>query len=353
MPGKALGPAVSAKIPGVRCISAFLRKRFKQTSLRETLGINTLSSRVDYFMSVGFIRRRFASVTVGFVLFAGATARAQNTTQNVLQNSKENSFRAELSALEAKNGGRLGVSALDTGSNRRLSYRADERFAMCSTHKFITVSAILKMVDLGTIKIDEHIHYSNADILSYAPITRQHLKTGFMTVGALCQAAIEWSDNTAANLLLGLIGGPSGWTRFARSIGDDVSRLDRTEPTLNTATPGDPRDTTSPAMMAHDLDSILLRNILSGPSRQLLTDWMLDNQITNSLLRAGMPKGWRVADKSGSGDNGTRNDVGLILPPLPRRPIIAAVYYTNSREAAHLRDALIAKTGQIIAQTFV
>lgn len=304
-------------------------------------------------MSFRFPRRGLASLTASFVLFGGISAQAQSIVLGAQQKLEEKNFKAALAVLEAKNGGCLGVLALDTASGLRLSYHADERFSMCSTHKFITVAAILKMVDCGTLKLDRNIHYDKADILSYAPITIQHLKIGSMTVGALCQAAIEWSDNTAANLLLALIGGPPGWTRFARSIGDDVSRLDRNEPTLNTATPGDPRDTTTPAAMAKDLHVILLGNILSLPSRQLLTDWMLGNQITNDLLRAGMPQGWRVADKSGSGDNGTRNDIGLILPPLPRRPIIATVYYTDSPEPAPLRDALIAKTGQIIAQAFI
>lgn len=303
-------------------------------------------------MPFRLVRRRFMPLTASFVLWGGTMAQAQ-TVKPARQQPDENSFSAELAALEAKNGGRLGVLALDTASGHRLGYHADERFAMCSTHKFITVAAILKMVDRGTIKLSEQIHYNQADILSYAPITSQHLKAGFMTVGALCQAAIEWSDNTAANLLLALVGGPSGWTHFVRSIGDNVSRLDRNEPTLNTAIPGDPRDTTTPTAMARDLDTILLGHVLSSSSRRLLTDWMLDNQITNNLLRAGVPKGWRVADKSGSGDHGTRNDIGLILPPSPRPPIIACVYYTDSPQPAPLRDALIAKTGQIITHAFL
>lgn len=303
-------------------------------------------------MSFRFARRSFVPLTASLVFFGVAHVEAKTAIPGTKQQLDEDSFKTELAMLEAKNGGRLGVSALNTASGYRLSYHADERFAMCSTHKVLTVAAILKMVDLGTIKLNRQIHYDKADILSYAPITSQHLKIGFMTVSALCQAALEWSDNTAENLLLMLIGGPSGWTHFVRSIGDDVSRLDRNEPTLNTAIPGDLRDTTTPAAMVHDLDTVLLGNVLSSSSRQLLTHWMQDNQITNSLLRAGMPKGWHVADKSGSGENGTRNDIGLILPPSPRRPIVASVYYTGSPQPPPLRDALIAKIGTIIVQTF-
>lgn len=298
-------------------------------------------------------RRRFVHFSVSFAVLGGGIAQAQSVQADSHRPPQEAAFSTALGTLEAKYGGRLGVMAYEPGTDRQLAFRADERFAMCSTHKALTVAAILQLVDRGALKLDKHIHYSQADLLSYAPVTRKNIGAGFMTVGALCQAAIDWSDNTAENLLLTLIGGPSGWTRFARSIGDKRSRLDRNEPTLNTAIAGDPRDTTTPAAMAHDLDVILLGNVLSVSSRQLITTWMLDNQITNSLLRAGVPPGWRVADKSGSGDNGTRNDIGLIMPPSPHRPIIACVYYTASPQVPAQRDAVIAQTGKIIADYFV
>ena len=256
-----------------------------------------------------------------------------------------------LEALEAKNGGRLGVVALDTASERRIDYRADERFAMCSTHKFLTAAAILAMVDAGHMELDRRTAYGQADLLEYAPIARKNLGAGFMTVDALCAAAIEWSDNTADNLLLGLIGGPEGWTRYVRSIGDSVSRLDRTEPTLNTAIPGDPRDTTTPDAMVRNLNAILLGSALSEASRTRLKDWMFASAITDTLLRAGLPKGWRVGDKSGSGDHGTRNDVGMILPP-DGAPILAAVFYTESTAPFASREKVIADAGRLIAESF-
>ena len=297
-------------------------------------------------------RRNFVHLAASFTIIGGGLAQAQGVKPAAHQPPAEQAFSTALAALEAKNGGRLGVMAFEPSSGRRLSFHADERFAMCSTHKFLTVAAILQLVDRGDLTLNKHIHYSQADLLSYAPITRQNLRAGSMTVGALCQAAIDWSDNTAANLLLALIGGPAGWTRFARAIGDDKSCLDRTEPTLNTAIPGDPRDTTTPAAMARDLDVILLGDVLSKSSRRLLTAWMLDNQITDHLLRAGVPQGWRVADKSGSGDHGTRNDIGLIFRAFPQPPIIACVYYTDSPQAAPQRDTLIANVGKMIAAHF-
>lgn len=297
-------------------------------------------------------RRAFSCLTASALALGALPAWAQEVGASSAAEAKLLQAQTEIADLERKNGGRLGVFALDTRSGRQISYRTNEAFAMCSTHKFLTAAAILTLVDHGKLTLDQPIYYTQADILDYAPITKAHLKQGFMTVADLCAAAIEWSDNTAANLLLKLINGPAGWTHFARSIGDDASRLDRIEPSLNEATPGDVRDTTTPKAMAEDLRAVLLGPVLTSPSRRLLEGWMLDNQITNMLLRAGMPKGWRVADKSGSGDNGTRNDIGLILPSTPRAPIIASVFYTDSPQGAATRDALIAQVGRIIASSF-
>jgi beta-lactamase class A len=278
-------------------------------------------------------------------------ARAQNAAADPRSEAHLAQAQAAIRSLEARNGGRLGVVAVHTGSGGRISYRGDERFAMCSTHKFLTAAAVLAMVDRGEITLTQHVSYGHADLLDYAPVTRKNVDTGFMTVDGLCAAAIEWSDNTAENLLLKLIGGPPGWTRYARSIGDTVSRLDRFEPELNTAIPGDPRDTTTPDAMTRDLHAVLLGTTLAGATRARLQSWMLDSKITRTLLRAGLPQGWRVADKSGSGDTGTRNDIGLILPPSAA-PILAAVYYTQSTEPLAARETLVAETGRIIAQTF-
>jgi beta-lactamase class A len=253
-------------------------------------------------------------------------------------------------ALEAASGGRLGVAALDTGTGRTIGHRVDERFAMCSTHKLLTAAAILAMVDQGQIKLGTLVPFTTADLLDYAPVTRKNIDAGLMTVDALCQAVLQWSDNTAENLLLGRIGGPAGWTGFVRSIGDTTSRLDRSEPALNTAIPGDPRDTTTPRAMLRDLDVVLIGTALSSTSRSRLRNWLLNGRITDSLLRAGLPEGWRVGDKSGSGERGTRNDVGIILPPA-RAPILAAVFYTETNLQAAARDRVIADAGAIIART--
>ena len=243
--------------------------------------------------------------------------------------------------IEAANGGRIGVAALDTGSGRHIAYRADERFPMTSTHKLLSAAAVLAQIDRGRLQRDQRVTYGAADMLDYAPIARQHLDQGFMTLEELGMAAVAWSDNTAGNLLLEQIGGPAGWTIFARQLGDVLSRLDRTEPTLNTAIPGDPRDTTTPARMLANMKILLFGDALSGEARALLLGWMLDSPTTAKLMRAGAPSGWRVADKSGAGDNGTRNDIGALLPG-GRRPLLLAIYQTGSKQPAPVRDDVIA-----------
>ncbi|RQS16055.1 class A beta-lactamase [Burkholderia sp. Bp9002] len=298
-------------------------------------------------------RRSFCLAAFGLAL--GVTLPARGQVAVSARASEKDKMTSEaldsIRSLEMSRGGRLGVAVLDTGSGRRLQYRADESFAMCSTHKFLSAVAVLSLVDQGKLALDKPVKYGNADLLDYAPVAREHVERGFMTVDELCAAATVWSDNTAANLLLELLGGPAGWTRFARSIGDDASRLDRTEPALNSAIPGDPRDTTTPDAMLANLKMTLLGTVLSESSREKLQSWMLSGTITDTLLRAGVPLEWRVGDKSGAGKNGTRNDIGIIFPP-DASPILAAIYYTESTGSLASREEVIAEVGGIIAETF-
>jgi beta-lactamase class A len=222
---------------------------------------------------------------------------------------------------------------------------------MCSTHKWIVGAAILLGVEQGRFRLDQRVPYSLADILDYAPVTKKNLSAGFMTLEALCEAAVRWSDNTADNLLLKLLGGPHEWTRFARSIGDEVSRLDRFEPELNSSIPGDPRDTSSPRAMNHALAAVMFGNALDDASRAYLKRWMLDGEITKNLLAAGLPAGWHVVDKSGSGPNGTRNDVGILYPPRAA-PTVISVFSTGSPKPIAERERIIAECARIVARQF-
>jgi beta-lactamase class A len=264
---------------------------------------------------------------------------------------REKSASAYIAEIEERTGARIGVSALDTGSGKRLDHRSAERFPMCSTFKFLAAAAVLKRVDNGQERLDRFISYGPKDILEYAPVTKAHLNDGGMTLGALCAAAIEQSDNTAGNLLLDVIGGPEGLTNFARIIGDEKTRLDRKEPELNSAIPGDERDTTTTAGMCSDLQRLLLGNVLSESSRHQLEDWLRHNETGALMIRAGVPKTWSVGDKTGRGTNGATNDIAIIRPP-GRAPILVAIYSIGSTSSADDRAATVAEAARIIVEFF-
>ena len=254
-------------------------------------------------------------------------------------------------ALEMRLGGRLGVAAVDIGSSRRLEHRAGERFPMCSTFKLLAASAVLHRVDEKKEQLTRFIPYTKADLLEYAPITREHVNEGGMTLAALCAAAVEYSDNTAANLLLQTIGGPEGLTRYARSLGDEQTRLDRLEPHLNSAVPGDERDTTTPAAMVGNLRTLLLGDALSQSSRQLLDRWLADNKTGGEMIRAGLPNDWKIGDKTGRGENGATNDIAIIRPP-GKSPILLAIYFVGSTASPKARLTAIADVARIVVETF-
>ena len=263
------------------------------------------------------------------------------------------SVKERIAAIEKRIGGRLGVAALDTGTGKRIEYRADERFAMCSTFKFLAVAAVLKRVDAGQDSLDRRIPYGPRDLQDYAPVAKQHIGEGAMSLSALCEAAIEYSDNTAANLILPIIGGPAGVTRFARSIGDPITRLDRTEPTLNVVAVGDPRDTTSPSSMQDDMNRILLGDVLSARARELLVSWLVACKTGDGRIRAGVPSGWRVGDKTGTwsdGGRGSANDIAILWPPN-RPPILVTSYLTDAKAPADARNAAHAEIGRIVSET--
>lgn len=254
----------------------------------------------------------------------------------------------QLRQIEAKSGGRLGVAIFDSHSGQTYAYRGDERFPMCSTFKLLASAFVLKRVDQGKEQLTRRIRYQKTDLVPYSPVTEQHTGAGGMTVAELCEAAITQSDNTAANLLLHSFGGPAQLTAYMRASGDKMTRLDRIEPHLNEAAPGDPRDTTTPAAMVSSLREILLGGNLSSTSRQQLTDWLLANKTGDKRLRALLPSGWRVADKTGTGDQGTANDIGMLLSP-DGTPLLVASYLTGAPGPAAARDAVHAQVGRLAA----
>lgn len=262
---------------------------------------------------------------------------------------------AQIAALEASLGGRIGVSALDSGSGRRIDHRGDERFAMCSTFKWLLVATVLARTDEGALALSQSISYTADDLPSHSPITRVHLGQGAMDVEALCTAAVEESDNGAANLLLRTIGGPASVTEYARSIGDPLTRLDRTELSLNENRPGDQRDTTTPNAAVADLHRVLLADALRPRSRERLIGWMRNCQTGLDRLRAGLPPGWVVADKTGTGTGtgatSAANDIAVAWPP-GHPPIVIASYISGSLAPLEKQSAAHARIGRIVGTAF-
>jgi beta-lactamase class A len=255
---------------------------------------------------------------------------------------------SQFAAIEQQIGGRLGVTALDTGNGRRIEYRAAERFPICSTFKFLLAAAILQQGDREPL--DRRLSYGADDLLEWAPITKRHLSEGGMAVRDLCSAAMEYSDNTATNLLLRALGGPSKLTEYLRGLGDPVTRLDRTEPSLNSAVAGDPRDTTTPGAMVANLKLLLLDGRLSMDSQDQLEAWLAANTTGAKRIRAGLPPPWRTGDKTGTGKNGAAGDIAIVRPP-GRAPILIAIYLVGSSSDADQINGAIARAASLIAQS--
>jgi|AraplaMF_Cvi_mLB_1032043.scaffolds.fasta_scaffold00447_3 beta-lactamase class A len=254
----------------------------------------------------------------------------------------------QLADLEKKTGGRLGVSVLDTETNISLGYREAERFALCSTYKALAVGFVLARVDQGVEKLDRRVTYGKDVVVTYSPETEKHAGTDGMTIAQLCGAAITLSDNTAGNLLLDSFGGPSALTAWLRTTGDTETRLDRKEPDVNQAIKDDPRDTTTPDSMLDTIGLLTLGNTLSETSRDQLSNWLVNNTTGNARLRAGLPKEWKVGDKTGTGQNGSYADVAVIWP-TDRGPILVTTYVGEATAPAKDIEAVFAEVAKIIA----
>ncbi|MFM0038399.1 class A beta-lactamase [Paraburkholderia strydomiana] len=284
---------------------------------------------------------------LGKTMKAGGPARGRELAD-------AEAIRERLARIEAASGGRLGVSIVDTTTSLHAGLRADERFPMCSTFKLLVAGAVLTRVDRGQEDLQRRVVFSASDLVPNSPGTSRHTRelTGDagMSIGELCKAALTLSDNTAANLLLASFGGPAAVTAFARSLGDGMTRLDRIEPALNEAIPGDPRDTTTPNAMLGNLRELVLGEHLSAASRAQLLAWLAANQTGGSRLRAKLPEDWGVGDKTGTGERGTANDIAILWPP-GRGPVLVTVYLTETDGDATRSNAAIANVGALVAQS--
>ena len=279
-------------------------------------------------------------------ILGGACALAFAAAQ--VRQSAHSDTRRQLGDIEAELGGRIGVGAVDTRNGARLDHRGDERFAMCSTFKWLLAAAVLVKHDQSGAILDRHLAYGPKDLLAHSPVTQEHVAEGSLPIVELGKAVVETSDNTAANTLLRFIGGPAALTRYLRTIGDHTTRLDRAEPSLNSNIPGDPRDTTTPNAMIVTMQTLLVGNALSTASRDMLLTWMKNCQTGLHRLRAGLPPTWTVGDKTGTGDHGAANDIAIIWPPQ-RPPILVAAYLSESHASPEVLDAAHARIGTIVA----
>jgi len=257
--------------------------------------------------------------------------------------------RERFEQLEASSGGRLGVAALNTADGSYVGYRESERFPMCSTFKLLVVALVLKRSMAERSLLDERVRYGDADLVANSPVTKRRVGEG-MTIGELSAAALQHSDNTAAKLLLTAVGGPEVLNQFALSIGDEWFDLLRGEPEVNASVPGDMRDTTTPRAMMLDVQKLLLADdVLGSQQREQLKAWMLGNVTGAARIRAAVPgSGWLVADKTGSGDYGTANDVAVVYPPSAA-PFVVAVYFTGVMPKQTLpRDEVVVEAARIV-----
>ncbi|WSL21477.1 class A beta-lactamase [Streptomyces sp. NBC_01283] len=250
----------------------------------------------------------------------------------------------EFKALERKFDARLGVYAVDTGTGHEVAYNAGERFAYNSTFKALAAGAVLRKYSLSGL--DRKITYSKDDLVANSPVTEKHVDTG-MTLGELCDAAVRYSDNTAANLLFDRLGGPKGLNAVLKKMGDDVTRMDRIEPDLSTWVPGEKRDTSTPRALAKDLRAFVLGDALRKGERAQLTKWLRTNTTGDNTIKAGVPKNWVVGDKTGTGSYyGARNDIAVVWPP-DGAPIVMSILSNRGKKDAEPSDKLIAEAASV------
>jgi beta-lactamase class A len=273
------------------------------------------------------------------------TGGTNQTSENIT--AKETTME-KFEQLEKEYDARLGVYAIDTGTKETVEFREDERFAYTSTSKALATAVLLKQNPISVL--EEIRTFTNEDIVTYSPITEDFVNKG-MSLGKIAEAAMQYSDNTAGNLLFEELGGPDGFEKALRESGDTITMADRIEPDLNEAIPGDSQDTSTPKALATTLEVFGISEYLPADKQEIFTNWLKGNTTGDSLIRAGVPEGWEVGDKSGAGGYGTRNDIAIVWPPN-REPIIIAIMSSRNEENASFNDELIAKATKVIAQAF-
>ncbi|MEE2709375.1 MAG: class A beta-lactamase [Gemmatimonadota bacterium] len=283
------------------------------------------------------------SVVPLLIMFSLSLPARSQDTDGLIQTVKQ---------VEKALGTRIGIAVYDEESGRNWQYHADDRFPMASTFKTLACAALLSLVDEGKERLERVVTFDESDLVAYSPVTKKHADARGMTLSELCEATMFVSDNSAANFILRAVGGPDALTEFVRSIGDEVTRLDRWEPDLNQARPCDKRDTTTPNAMALTIRKLVLGDVLSNESREMLATWLKGNQVGDTLFRSGVPGDWVVGDRTGAGGYGSRAIAAIMWPPK-QRPVIATVYLTETEASFDSRNAAIAKIGASIASMVI
>ncbi|MUK69667.1 class A beta-lactamase [Aliivibrio fischeri] len=265
-------------------------------------------------------------------------------------NAIAGSLTQNIEAIELSSGGYIGVSVLNTETNKMWEYKGDQRFPMMSTFKTLACAKMLYDSSVGGIDKYKTTTITKEQIMPWSPIT-EPLVDHMITTKKACEATMLMSDNTAANIVLNEIGGPSSLTQFLRAIGDDKTRLDRIEPELNEAKNGDKRDTTTPVAMSKTLNVLLFGNTLNPQDKQTLKSWMMNNKVSDPLLRSTLPSNWSIADRSGAGGFGSRGITAAIWNDN-HQPIIISIYLTQTKLDMAERNQVIVEVGNAIFKEF-
>ena len=297
--------------------------------------------------------QRRSMLTTGLALGLGAWGLSGCAFISKQQAAAARTLSDELAALEIQSQGRFGLHVLDTVSGAEAGWRGDERFPMCSTFKTLLAARVLYLAQRDEIRLWRKLYYSPSEVVAWSPISEKRAgANGGMTVQELCEAMVLVSDNTAANVLLEASGGPAALTQWLRELGDGTTRLDRNEPSLNTALPGDERDTTTPQAMVQSLQKLLLGDVLEGYARALLQQWLVDSRTGDKRVRAGMPGDWTVGGKTGSGERGTACDTLIVWPTAQSAPLLVTAYLTGSPLDGAGREAVLARAGEAIKRWY-
>lgn len=297
--------------------------------------------------------QRRSMLTTGLALGLGAWGLSGCAFISKQQAAAARTLSDELAALEIQAQGRFGLYVLDTVSGAEAGWRGDERFPMCSTFKTLLAARVLYLAQRDEIRLWRKLYYSPSEVVAWSPISEKRAgANGGMTVQELCEAMVLVSDNTAANVLLEASGGPAALTQWLRELGDGTTRLDRNEPSLNTALPGDERDTTTPQAMLQSLQKLLLGDVLEGYARALLQQWLVDSRTGDKRVRAGMPGDWKVGGKTGSGERGTACDTLIVWPTEQSAPLLVTAYLTGSQLDGARREAVLARAGEAVKRWY-